>query len=142
MAIQQELKPQTPSPPPSQSEEELDEFYEDEPRPRSWGAIASVVLALALVFVGYQWNQAAGRERLLASQVTALRADAEGLRLRADEAQRYVDGLQRRVTAISTEKEALAERLATLEKSAQQRAVAARETSRVRATPVAAKKTR
>lgn len=142
MAIQQEFKPQTPSPPPSQSEEERDEFYEDEPRPRSWGAIASVVLALALVFVGYQWNQAAGRERLLASQVTALRADAEGLRLRAEEAQRYVDGLQRRVTAISTEKEALAERLATLEKSAQQRAVAARETPRVRATPVAAKKTR
>ena len=146
---QQELKPQTPAPP----GEEMDDLYEEEPQRRSWGAIASVVLALSLVFVGYQWHQAAGRADLLASQLNALRAEAETQRLRAEDAQRQVDGLQRRVAAMSAEREALAERVAALEKSRERAMVArersrggagpvARETTRARVTPVAAKRTR
>ena len=137
MAIQQELKPQTSAAPPAAPEDDLDELYEEEPRRRAWGAIASVVLALALVFVGYQWNQAVGRERLLASQVSALRVDAEALRLRTEEAQRQAESLQRRVTAVSAEKDTLRERMAALEKAGQQRLVAARATTRERATVAA-----
>lgn len=140
MPIQEELKPQTP-------EEELNELYEEEPRRRSWAAIASVVLALVVIFVGYQWNQAAGREQVLASQLHALRADAETLRLRAEEAQRHVDVLQKRMAAVSAERETLAERVAALEKASQERAAArerasatARSGAAERATPVVAKK--
>ena len=57
--IQQELKPL----PRETADDDMDEMYEEEPRRRAWGAIASVILALALVFVGYQWNQAATREK-------------------------------------------------------------------------------
>ena len=137
--MQQDLKPQNPPP----HDEELDELYEDEPRRRSWGAITSVVLALALLFVGYQWHQATGREQLLVSQVNALRADAETQRLRAEEAQRHLDGLQKRVAAMSAEKETLAERVAALGKVSRERAgTTAREPLRARATPVATKKPR
>src|SRR5262245_63860895 len=105
--VQQELKAQTP-------EEELEELYEEEPRRRPWGAILSVVLALAVIFVGYQWQQAAGREHTLRSQAHALRADAETLRLRAEELQRESDGLQKKLAALGAEKSALVERVAAL----------------------------
>jgi hypothetical protein len=59
--IQQELKPLPRETP----DDDMDEMYEEEPRRRAWGAIASVILALALVFVGYQWNQAATRAEAL-----------------------------------------------------------------------------
>lgn len=151
MAIQQEFKP--PSPPvPVVTDEEQDDLYEEEPRRRPWGTLASVVLALGLVFVGYQWNQAVGRERLLASQAGALRAEAESLRLRAEEAQRQVEGLEKRVAALSAERDGLAERVAELGKAppsrvvakppARGRTTAAREAPRAKATPVSAKKTR
>ena len=91
--IQQELKAQT-------AKEELEELYEEEPRRRPWAAILSVVLALAVIFVGYQWHQASAREQTLGAQVHALRAEAETLRLRADEAQRDVEGLQKKVAAL------------------------------------------
>ncbi len=146
---QQELRPQTPAP----QDEDTDELYEEEPRRRGWGTIGSVVLALALVFVGYQWHQATGRAALLASQVNALRAEAETQRLRAEDAQRQVDGLQRRAAALNTEKEALAERVAAFERTRERAAVAregtrggagavGREATRARVTPVAAKKPR
>ena len=96
----------------------MDEMYEEEPRRRAWGAIASVVLALALVFVGYQWNQAASRAEALGAQVNGLRAEAETQRLRAEDAQRQVDMIQKRLVAISAEKETLAERIVSLEKAA------------------------
>ncbi|HEV8673158.1 MAG TPA: hypothetical protein VGX21_03865 [Methylomirabilota bacterium] len=141
--IQQELKAPTP-------EEELDELYEEEPRRRPWGAILSVVLALAVIFVGYQWQQAAGREHTLRSQVHALRADGETLRLRADEAQREVDALQKKVAALGAERSALVERVVALERAAQERAVAVRAAEqrsaaareKARATPVSAKRAR
>lgn len=147
MAIQEELKVQTP-------EEELEELYEEEPRRRPWGAIMSVLLALAVIFVGYQWHQAAAREQALASQAHAIRAEAETLRLRADEAQRDVEGLRKKLAALGAEKAALGERVAMLEKAAQERAAAlraadekraagtARERARERATPVVQKKSR
>lgn len=144
---QPELKAHTP-------EDEFEELYEEEPRRRSWGAILSVVLALAVIFVGYQWQQATGREHALRSQVQALRADAETLRLRAEEAQRDVEMLQKKVAALGAEKSALTERVAALEKAAQERAIAARAAEgrpanqkgaareKTRPTPVVAKKTR
>lgn len=152
MAIQEELKVQTP-------EEELEELYEEEPRRRPWGAIMSVLLALAVIFVGYQWHQAAAREQALASQAHAIRAEAETLSLRADEAQRDVEGLRKKLAALGAEKAALGERVAMLEKAAQERATAlraaalraadekraagtARERARERATPVVQKKSR
>jgi uncharacterized protein YoxC len=152
MAIQEELKVQTP-------EEELDELYEDEPRRRPWGAIMTVLLALAVIFVGYQWHQAAAREQALASQAHGIRAEAEALRLRADEAQRDVEGLQKKVAAMGAERAALGERVAMLEKAVQERATAlrattlraaeekraagaARERTRERATPVVQKRAR
>ena len=95
--IQQELTPQVPPPP----ADDGDELYDDEPRRRPWGAITSVVLALALVFVGYQWHQASGREQAISTQVGSLRAEAETQRLRAEEAQRQTEGLQRRLTAMA-----------------------------------------
>ena len=110
--IQQELKPQPRETP----DDDLDEMYEEEPRRRAWGAIASVVLALALVFVGYQWNQAATRAEALGAQVNGVRAEAETQRLRAEDAQRQVDLIQKRLAAISAEKDSLAERIVTLEK--------------------------
>lgn len=120
--IQQELKPQPRETP----DDDLDEMYEEEPRRRAWGAIASVVLALALVFVGYQWNQAATRGEALGAQVNGLRAEAETQRLRAEDAQRQVDLIQKRVAAISAEKDVLAERIVALEKGAAPRPVAAK----------------
>jgi hypothetical protein len=120
--IQQELKPQPRETP----DDDLDEMYEEEPRRRAWGAIASVVLALALVFVGYQWNQAATRAEALGAQVNGMRAEAETQRLRAEDAQRQVDLIQKRLAAISAEKDSLAERLVTLEKAAAPRPVAAK----------------
>jgi hypothetical protein len=117
---QQELKPQPRDVP----EDDMDEMYEEEPRRRAWGAIASVILALALVFVGYQWNQAATRAEALGAQVSGLRAEAETQRLRAEDAQRQVDMIQKRMTAISEEKDALAERIVSLEKAPRSRTVA------------------
>ena len=108
--IQQELKPQPLG-------DDMDEMYEEEPRRRAWGAIASVILALALVFVGYQWNQAATHAETLRAQVDGLRAEAETQRLRAEDAQRQVDMVQKRLAAISAEKDSLAERIASLEKA-------------------------
>jgi plasmid replication initiation protein len=132
--IQQELKPQRETP-----DDDMDEMYEEEPRRRAWGAIASVVLALALVFVGYQWNQAATRAEALGAQVNGLRAEAETQRLRAEDAQRQVDLVQKRLAAISAEKDALADRLVAIEKSAAARPVAAKaeKTDKPKATKVA-----
>jgi hypothetical protein len=143
---QQELKPQPRAVP----DDDMDEMYEEEPRRRAWGAIASVILALALVFVGYQWNQAATRAEALGAQISGLRAEAETQRLRAEDAKRQVDMIQKRMAAISEEKEALAERVVSLEKASQSRAVAAKAekskpskataaapTARPKATPVA-----
>jgi hypothetical protein len=113
--IQQELKPQ-PTP-----DDDMDEMYEEEPRRRAWGAIASVILALALVFVGYQWNQAATRAEALGSQVAGMRAEAETQRLRAEDAQRQVDVIQKRLAAISAERELLADRIVVLEKASSAR---------------------
>ena len=150
--IQQELKPQTTE----VAGDDADELYEEGPPRRPWATIASVVLALAVFFVGYQWNQAASRAELLASQIGSVRAEAETQRLRAEDAQRQVDGLQKRLQALTTEKDALGERVAALEKGAQPKQVAAREISRERppagkavvkaparphAVPVVAKKT-
>src|SRR5262249_55069588 len=112
--IQQELKPLPRETP----DDDMDAMYEEEPRRRAWGAIASVILALALVFVGYQWNQAATRAEALGAQVSGLRAEAETQRLRAEDAQRQVDVIQKRLAAISAEKDSLTERIASLEKSA------------------------
>jgi hypothetical protein len=141
-SIQQELAPQPREAP----DDDMDEGYDEEPRRHPWGAIASVVLALALVFVGYQWNQAAARADALAAQATALRAEAETQRLRAEDAQRQADLIQKRLVALTAERESLAERIASLEKAAQLRAVAKAEkprpgvaapAARPRATPVA-----
>jgi hypothetical protein len=114
--IQQELKPQ-PTP-----DDDMDDMYEEEPRRRAWGAIASVILALALVFVGYQWNQAATRAEALEAQVSGLRAEAETQRLRAEDAQRQVDMIQKRLAAVSSEKDLLADRVVALERAASTRA--------------------
>ena len=134
---QQELKPQPRETP----DDDLDEMYEEEPRRRAWGAIASVVLALALalVFVGYQWNQAATRAEALGAQVNGLRAEAETQRLRAEDAQRQVDLVQKRLAAISAEKDSLADRIVALEKSSAARPVAAKaeKTDKPKATKVA-----
>jgi hypothetical protein len=116
-----------PEPQPRETpEDDMDDMYEEEPRRRAWGAIASVVLALALVFVGYQWNQTASRAEALGAQVNGLRAEAETQRLRAEDAQRQVDVIQKRLVAISAEKDSLAERMAMLEKAAPARPVAAK----------------
>ena len=117
--IQQELNVQTP-------EEELEELYEEEPRRRPWGAILSVALALAVIFVGYQWHQASAREQTLGGQARALRAEVESLRLRLEEAQRDVEGLQKMVAALGAEKVALGERIVSLEKAAQEHQAALR----------------
>jgi hypothetical protein len=140
--IQQELQPQPRETP----EDDIDDMYEEEPRRRAWGAIASVVLALALVFVGYQWNQAATRAETLGAQVNGLRAEAETQRLRAEDAQRQVDTIQKRLAAVSAEKDALGERVVALEKAGTPVAkterprttkAAATAPARPRATPVA-----
>jgi hypothetical protein len=120
--IQQELKPLPRETP----DDDMDEMYEEEPRRRAWGAIASVILALALVFVGYQWNQAATRAEALGAQVNGLRAEAETQRLRAEDAQRQVDVIQKRLAAISAEKDSLTERIASLEKASASRPAVAK----------------
>jgi uncharacterized protein YlxW (UPF0749 family) len=130
--IQEELKVQTP-------EEELEELYEEEPRRRPWAAITSVVLALAVIFVGYQWHQATAREQVLASQAHAIRAEAETLRLRAEEGQRDLETLQKKVAALSAERAALGERVAALEKIAEERAAALRATEQKSAAAAAAR---
>jgi hypothetical protein len=147
MAIQEELKPQT-------AEEPLEDLYEEEPRRRPWAAIACVMLTLGLIFVGYQWNQAATREQALSQQVRGLRVDAESQRLRVEEAQRQLGEAQKRLSAISAEKSGLEERVALLERAAKERVTAkggdrerpaatvAKEAPRPRAVPVAAKKRR
>jgi len=132
--IQQELKPQPRETP----DDDLDEMYEEEPRRRAWGAIASVVLALALVFVGYQWNQAATRAETLGAQVNGLRAEAETQRLRAEDAQQQVDQIQKRLAAVSAEKDSLAERMVTMERAATPRPVAAKAEKPKAATKAAA----
>ena len=145
--IQQELRSQTAP----AAEDDADELYEEGPPRRSWATITSVVLALTLFFVGYQWNQAASRAELLSAQVGAVRAEAETQRLRAEDAQRQVDGLQKRLQALAAEKDRLAERVLSLERTTQQKVVAGREAPRERTTlakaparlrvvPVAAKK--
>jgi len=121
MAIQEELRVRFPS-------DELEDLYEEEPRRRSWAAIASVVLALALIFVAYQWNQAAGREQQLLSQVGALRAEAETLRSGAEEAKQRAEALKEQVAALTADKGELARRVATLETSDRGRLAAARGT--------------
>jgi hypothetical protein len=120
--IQQELRPQPRETP----DDDLDDMYEEEPRRRAWGAIASVVLALALVFVGYQWNQAATRAEALGAQVNGLRAEAESQRLRAEDGQRQLDVVQKRLAAITAEKDSLAERIVSLEKAAARKPVTAK----------------
>jgi hypothetical protein len=139
--IQQELKPVPRETP----DDDMDEMYEEEPRRRAWGAIASVILALALVFVGYQWNQAATRAEALGAQASGLRTEAEAQRLRAEDAQRQVDVIQKRLAAISAEKDSLAERNLALEKGAARPAVAKAEksksTKQVTATPTRPKAT-
>ena len=116
-----------PEPQPRETpEDDMDDMYEEEPRRWAWGAIASVVLALALVFVGYQWNHTASRAEALGAQVSGLRAEAETQRLRAEDAQRQVDVIQKRLVAMSAEKDSLAERIAMLEKGAPARPVAAK----------------
>ena len=119
MPIQEELRVQTP-------DEELEDLYEEEPRRRPWAALTSVVLALAVIFVGYQWHQASGREQALAAQAHALRAETETHRLRAEEAHREAEGFQKKMAALGAEKAALTERLVALEKAAQERASAER----------------
>ena len=119
MAIQEELRAQAP-------DEEPEELYEEEPRRRPWAAVTSVVLALAVIFVGYQWHQASGREQGLAAQAHALRAETETHRLRAEEAHRESEGLQKKVAALGAERAALAERVVALEKAGQERAAADR----------------
>ena len=137
--VQQELRPQAPA----RAEEELEELYDEEPHRRSWAAIVSVLLALALVFVGYQWHQTAGRTERLAAQMSALRAEAERERLRAEDAQRQVDGLQKRLLALGADRDTLAERVAAIEKTARARPpVSARVARPPRAVPVSTKKPR
>jgi hypothetical protein len=133
MAIQQEL----PQGPPRPSEADTDDVYDEEPRRRPWGAVTSVVLALALVFVGYQWHQASGREQALGAQIGALRAEAEAQRLRAEEVRAQSDGLQKRLAALGVEKESLAERLTAMERAAESRAAATREARRSKSKVVA-----
>jgi chromosome segregation ATPase len=130
--IQQELKPQ-PTP-----DDDMDEMYEEEPRRRAWGAIASVILALALVFVGYQWNQAATHAEALGAQVSGLRAEAETQRLRAEDAQRQVDMVQKRLAALAAEKESLADRVVALEKASSARAAGGDKAKTTKATTTAA----
>ncbi|HWC05004.1 MAG TPA: hypothetical protein VHF87_19805 [Methylomirabilota bacterium] len=134
--IQQELKPQPRETP----DDDMDDMYEEEPRRRAWGAIASVVLALALVFVGYQWNQTATRAEALGTQVNELRAETETQRLRAEDAQRQVDVIQKRLAAVSAEKESLSERIALLEKAAAAPRPVAAKTGGSRASKVTASK--
>ena len=150
MATDPDPKRETPPAPPA-ADDDLDDLYEEEPRRRPWGAIASIALALALVFVGYQWNQAVGRERLLTSQVSALRAEVEGFRTRAEEVQRESEGAQKRLAALAAEKEALNEKLVAMERRAPARVAkedskpapvaqaSAKKPVRGKVTPVAAK---
>jgi septal ring factor EnvC (AmiA/AmiB activator) len=106
----------------------LEELYEEEPRRRPWAALTSVVLALAVIFVGYQWHQASGREQALASQAHALRAETESHRLRAEEAHREAEGLQKKMATLGAEKAGLAERVVALEKAAAQERASAERT--------------
>ena len=130
--IQQELTPQP------RDDDDMDEMYEEEPRRRAWGAIASVILALALVFVGYQWSQTASRAETAGAQVQGLRAEAETQRLRAEDAQRQLEAIQKRLIAISAEKDTLADRVVALEKAAQARPVASAKAEKPRVTKATA----
>jgi uncharacterized protein HemX len=132
MPIQQELKVESPDEPP-------DDVYEEEPRRRPWAAFANVVLALALIVVGYQWNQAVSHEQALESQVRALRVDAESQRLRAEETQRQLAEAQKRLAALSAERTALEERIGALGRVAKER-VPAKGPERERASAAAATK--
>jgi uncharacterized protein YlxW (UPF0749 family) len=117
---------------------EVEELYEEEPRRRPWASIANVMLALAVVFVGYQWQQASSREQTLAAQAQALRAEAESLRLRAEEGQRQLGEVQKRLAQVSAEKTTLEERVASLEKGSKEAgSTIARDGTR-RVTPTAA----
>jgi septal ring factor EnvC (AmiA/AmiB activator) len=146
MPIQQELRPEVTS----AAGDDADELYEDRPRRRRWGTIASVVLALALFFVGYQWSQAQSRAELLSAQLGSVRTEAETQRLRAEDAQHQVDGLQKRLASLAAEKDQLTDRVASLERTARDRVAQIRESPprpktvatrpvRPRATPVATK---
>lgn len=145
MPIQQELRPEVAS----AAADDADELYEDGPR-RRWGTIASVVLALALFFVGYQWSQAQSRAELLSAQLGSVRTEAETQRLRAEDAQHQVDALQKRLAGLAAEKDQLTDRVASLERTTRDRVTQVRESPprpktvaarpvRPRATPVATK---
>ena len=123
MPIQQELKPAVAP----AAADDVDEIYEEGPRRRAWGTIASVVLALALFFVGYQWSQAQSRAELYSAQLGTVRAEAETQRIRAEDAQRQVDDLQKRLGALTTEKDQLMDRVAALEKTARDRVAQVKE---------------
>lgn len=119
MAIQEDLRVERPEAVPAELGDE------EEPRRRPWAAVASVVLALALIFVAYQWNQAATRAEALATQLRAVRADAESYRLRAEEAGQKLAEVQKRLAALAADRAALEERVAALERAARERAGAA-----------------
>ena len=121
--IQQELRPEVAPP----ASEDVDEIYEEGPRRRPWGTLASLVLALALFLVAYQWSQAASRTELVQSQLNSVRAEAETQRLRAEEALHRVDDLQKRLAALTTEKDQLADRVASLERTTRERLAQAKE---------------
>ena len=57
-------------------------------------------------------------------RLNGLRAEAETQRLRAEDAQRQVDTIQKRLATVSAEKDTLADRVVALEKAAQSRPVA------------------
>jgi hypothetical protein len=99
-----------------------------------------VILALALVFVGYQWNQAATRAEALGAQVSGLRTEAETQRLRAEDAQRQVDLIQKRLAQVAAEKESLADRVVALEKASSARAAGAEKAKRKGTATAAAEK--
>ena len=70
--IQQELRPEVAPP----ASEDVDEIYEEGPRRRPWGTLASLVLALALFLVAYQWSQAASRTELSCDWTSSVRLAA------------------------------------------------------------------
>lgn len=98
-----------------QTQMELEEIIEEEPRGRPWGAILSVILAFLVLVAGYQWQQASAREGELRLELQTLRQEAETLRLQAAEAQRQLETLKRQVSALGEEKAGLEKKLATAE---------------------------
>ena len=93
-------------------------MHEEEPRRRAWGAIASVVLAPRAGLRRVPVEPGRDPRRGGGAQVNGLRTEAETQRLRAEDAQRQVDVIQKRLAAISAEKDSLAERIVSLEKAA------------------------